>query len=86
MINDDLESVPNVPDEELIKWLRVKISTARVEVVQYKVEFAEVINTLVKDDEPVEFGYARLLNNLATKEKPELIRMLSALMWEATKP
>ena len=81
-----LEAVPNVPDEEMVKWLRMKFYTSKVELLQYQVELAEVMQVLHSKDDPPEFGYARLLNNLSAMDQPRLIRMLSALLWEAAKP
>ena len=81
-----LESVPDVPDEEMVKWLRAKFYLSKVELLKYQSEFVEVMQVVNNEDDPVEFGYARLLNNLATLEKPQLVRMLSAMLWEAAKP
>ena len=81
-----LESVPDVPDEEMVKWLRAKFYLSKVELLKYLSEFVEVMQVVNNEDDPVEFGYARLLNNLATLEKPQLVRMLSAMLWEAAKP
>lgn len=82
----ELESVPDVPDEEMVKWLRAKFYISKVELLKYQSEFVEVMQVVNNEDDPVEFGYARLLNNLATLEKPQLVRMLSAMLWEAAKP
>jgi len=82
----ELESVPDVPDEEMVKWLRAKFYVSKVELLKYQSEFVEVMQVVNNEDDPVEFGYARLLNNLATLEKPQLVRMLSAMLWEAAKP
>ena len=82
----ELESVPDVPDEEMVKWLRTKFYVSKVELLKYQSEFVEVMQVVNNEDDPVEFGYARLLNNLATLEKPQLVRMLSAMLWEAAKP
>ena len=82
----ELESVPDVPDEEMVKWLRAKFYLSKVELLKYQSEFVEVMQVVNNEDDPVEFGYARLLNNLATLEKPQLVRMLSAMLWEAAKP
>ena len=82
----ELESVPDVPDEEMVKWLRARFYISKVELLKYQSEFVEVMQVVNNEDDPVEFGYARLLNNLATLEKPQLVRMLSAMLWEAAKP
>ena len=82
----ELESVPDVPDEEMVKWFRAKFYISKVELLKYQSEFVEVMQVVNNEDDPVEFGYARLLNNLATLEKPQLVRMLSAMLWEAAKP
>ena len=82
----ELESVPDVPDKEMVKWLRTKFYVSKVELLKYQSEFVEVMQVVNNEDDPVEFGYARLLNNLATLEKPQLVRMLSAMLWEAAKP
>lgn len=79
-----LDAVPD--DENLIKWLRVKFGLANVELLEYQQEFNEVVELTKENDEPIEFAYARLLNNLATKTEPELIRMLSAFIWRFSKP
>lgn len=74
-----LEAVPD--DEDMVKWLRVKSNLAHLELLKYLEEYKEIVEYGESQEEPKEFAYARLLNNLATIEQPELIKMLSAAIY-----
>lgn len=82
-----VQATPDSPsDEDLVKWLRAKFYTSQVELLQYQAEFNEVMQITNSEDNPVEFGYARLLNNLAEMDQPKLIRLLSVFMWKDARP
>lgn len=75
-----LEAAPS--DDELVAWLRHKKAMSGLAVVQYVQEFEGVYNMTVGNDEPKEFAFARLLNNLATLESSDVLHMLAAMIWD----
>lgn len=78
-----LESVPN--DAEIVGWLNHRFSEHSEQLVNYLREFNEVVELTRSDGEPIEFAYARLLNNLALLDSPKVLNMLAAMIWRSTK-
>jgi hypothetical protein len=73
--------VEPVPDDEIEKWLKAKLSIAEEEAQKLASEFKEVIEMGEQKGDPEIFAYARLLNHLAELESPALLRILSAYVW-----
>lgn len=74
-----LSSVPD--DANLIEWLNSLYVDANNELLDYLKEWNEVVDMTKEDNDPIEWAYARLLNNLSSLDNPKLIRMLSAFIW-----
>jgi hypothetical protein len=75
-----LEPAPD--DNNLVDWLEQRLKEADEQKEKLIEEFIDVVKYGQEEDEPYLFSYARLLNHLATLNTPDLIKILSAAIWE----
>lgn len=76
-----LKSVP--PDVVLEEWLYNLFLEYRHETDNFGIELMDTIMQTHHERQPHIFAFAKMLNKLATMEKPDLIKILSAAMWHA---
>jgi hypothetical protein len=71
-----------IPDDaDIAKFLQKLIEEYDEKVGVQKQELADTIEQTIRNDEPPVFAFAKMLNFLATLEKPELIELLAGLLW-----
>ena len=72
-----------VPDDaKFSEWLEELLEAASNEKDFLLEEFVDVVKYGAENGDPKIWGYARLLNHLATLDQPLLIRILSAAIWQ----
>ena len=82
-MSKDRVGFKRLPDDANIEdWLNKLFLEYRAEMDQFGIELVETIQQTNKDEEPRIFAFAKMLNKLATMDKPQLIKILSAVMWE----
>lgn len=72
-----------IPDDvDIANFVKKLDREYQVKVDEIKIQLEETINQTLKQGQPRIFAFAKLLNYLATLEKPELIEMLSSTLWK----
>lgn len=76
-----------VPDDADIALFLNRMWEEHQEKLEAKeFELDETLESTIKEKEPPIFAFGKLMNYLATLEKPELIELLSASMWRRCWP
>lgn len=72
-----------VPDDaDIARFLRQLEEEYQPKVKEIKEQLSETIDETILADQPPIFAFGKLLNYLATLEKPELIELLAGCLWE----
>lgn len=72
-----------VPDDaDIAEFLKKMFEEHNNKLAQKENELKDTIDETVNSNEPSIFAFGKLLNYLATLEKPDLIELLSAAMWD----
>ena len=77
-----IRSLP--PDADIAVFLqsiKEEYSSKREEI---KEQLTETIDESIENNQPPIFAFGKLLNYLASREKPELIELLASCLWEET--
>ena len=73
---------PIPKDADIAEFLQNLIKEQREELGATLKQLYDTIEQTHEAEEPTVFAFAKLLNFLASLEKPELVRLLSAALWE----
>lgn len=72
-----------IPDDaDIAKFLSELIDEYQEKSREKSVQLEETIEQTIRSNEPPVFAFGKMLNYLATLEKPELIELLAGVMWE----
>lgn len=76
-----------VPDDaDIAKFLGELVEEYQQKAGEKSVELQDTIEQTIRSNEPPVFAFGKMLNYLATLEKPELIELLAGLLWEKEWP
>jgi hypothetical protein len=71
-----------IPDDaDIAKFLTQLIDEYDDKVNEKRSELKETIEQTIRNNEPPVFAFGKMLNYLATLEKPELIELLAGTLW-----
>lgn len=73
-----------IPDDaDIAKFLESLIQEYNKKTIEKVKELNETIKETENSGQPAEFAFGKMLNYLATLEKPELIELLAGALWNA---
>lgn len=73
-----------VPDDaDIAKFLSELSEEYKKKAEEIEDQLVDTIDQSIEEGQPPIFAFGKLLNYLATMEKPELIEVLSGMLWKA---
>lgn len=72
-----------VPDDaDIAKFLSQLVDEYQTHREDVEQQLKETVEETIRANQPPVFAFGKLLNYLATLEKPELIELLSSVLWK----
>lgn len=72
-----------VPDDaDIAKFLGAMIEENQEKRIEVENQLRDTVDETIRQNQPPVFAFAKLLNYLATLEKPDLIELLSSCLWK----